>query len=92
MSSSNNSQIVSFKEALEIFGNIAKEDRAVKVGDIYNIGIGFGESADCIVIEIIKGNSEGDQAKLEMIDFGGPAQICYVSYLQKTCKKIEGAA
>lgn len=39
----------------------------VKVGDIYNIGIGHGDSADCEVVKIDK-----DTAVLEMIEYGGP--------------------
>jgi len=49
----------------------------VKIGSIYNIGIGFGESADCEVVKIID-----DYAVLEMIEFGGPMQRVQLTSLQ----------
>lgn len=55
------------------------------IGRIYNIGIGGGESADAIIIAIevdeAYEGSLGDQAKLELVDFGAPIMTQYVDSL-----------
>jgi len=55
--------------------------KEVEIGDVYNIGIGYGEEARCIVIKIEDDITNGKQAILEMIDFGGPLQTQYVETL-----------
>jgi hypothetical protein len=46
------------------------------IGKIFNIGIGNGDSADAIVTAIEVDESQegtiGDQAKLQLVDFGAP--------------------
>lgn len=54
----------------------------VKLGSIYNIGIGNNEDADAIVIGIERSESNGDQAILQLIDFGSPLHKQYVSSLE----------
>jgi hypothetical protein len=54
----------------------------VKLGSIYNIGIGGNESADAIVVGIERIKSSGDQAVLALIDFGSPYHRQYVSSLE----------
>lgn len=54
----------------------------VKLGSIYNIGIGGNASADAIVIGIERSESNGDQAILQLIDFGSPLHKQYVSSLE----------
>jgi len=54
----------------------------VQIGSIYNLGINFGDDADFEVVSIKKDVTQGLQATLEMIDFGGPRQVVSVSLLE----------
>ena len=55
----------------------------VKIGAIYNIGIGNGDRANCEVVRIDKDAVNGDIAILEMVNFGGPRQTVFVASLEK---------
>lgn len=55
----------------------------VQIGDIFNIGIGYGETANCEVKKIEKDRLNGDQAVLEMIEFDGPLQRISVASLEE---------
>jgi len=57
--------------------------KKVEIGNIYNIGIGNGDSADCKVIRIEADSTNGDQAVLEMIEYGGPKQKRPVAFLEE---------
>jgi hypothetical protein len=55
------------------------------IGKIFNIGIGGSDSADAIVTAIEVDESQegtlGDQAKLQLVDFGAPIMSEYVDSL-----------
>ncbi len=57
-------------------------NKKVEIGNIYNMGIGLGDSADCEVIRIEKDSRNGDMAVLEMVEFGGPLQKVSVAHLE----------
>ncbi len=61
----------------------------VEIGAVYNIGIGFGADADSEVVNIISDPANGDQAVLEMLDFGGPRMRKPVAMLSKTSRITE---
>ncbi len=61
----------------------------VEIGAVYNIGIGFGASADSEVVNIISDSTNGDQVELEMLDFGGPLQTKSVAMLSQTLRIAE---
>ena len=56
----------------------------VEVGDLFNIGIGFGDSAVCKVIRIEEPYMADESviAVLEMVEYGGPLQRQHISTLQ----------
>jgi len=54
----------------------------VEKGNIYNLGTGFEDSADYEVVSIKNDVTQGLQATLEMVDFGGPRRVVAVSYLE----------
>ncbi len=61
----------------------------VEIGAVYNIGVGFGANADSEVANIVFDTTNGDQAVLKMLDFGGPLQRKSVAMLSKTPRITE---
>ncbi len=61
----------------------------VEIGAVYHIGIGFGAYTDSEVVDIVSDTTNGDQAILKMLDFGGPLQRKSVTMLSKTLRITE---
>ena len=74
-------EVMETKKAEEAEKETEKND--VEVGDLFIMGIGFGDSALCEVVKIENDIMNGCQAVLEMVEYGGPLHRMYISRLQE---------